>query len=487
MDNPSLEAKFLMMLPRLDERQTRLYLALESMALGVGGAEKVSIISGVGRATIFRGLEEIKTGAFLDDDMKGRCRAKGGGRHSLTTKYPTLEDEVKRILDQNTAGDPMSTVKRGAVSLRSIQRTLALKNISASPTTIGKIIHDMDYSLQANKKALALKPSEPDRDEQMAYINSCIDYYVNNGEPIVSIDCKKKENLGNFANKGSVYRPEGEPTETLDHDFPIEPSKEMVNGYGCGRAVPYGIYDIAKNKGFVNVGLSGDTPKFAVESIRRWWWRVGAYNYPDCEFLTCLADSGGSNDSRFRSWRWEIYRLSVELGFPILILHYPPGTSKHNKIEHKMFSFISLNWRGIPLQCIDIVVDLINGTTTLPGLTIICVKDDNEYLTGQFPTEEEMSRIASIPAFKHGNRFYLNLPIEPILVIDIGKEAKAPRKQNTVKTIKTVKTTKKTVTKEKTVTTIKTTKTTKTAKITKTTKTVKTSSTEKIDKTEIKS
>jgi transposase len=360
------------MLPHLNEKQKRLFLATEANALGYGGVSQVSKISGVSRVTITQGLRELEN---PDDDIFNieRCRREGGGRKRIDEIYPEIKDELEKLLESYTKGNPENPLKWTSKSMRNLESALRNKGYEISDTTIGDLLKEMGFSLQANRKDLAIKPSHPDRNLQFEYINAQVHKYIENGQPVISIDTKKKENIGNFENKGAEYSRKKEATKVLDHDFPIE---------GLGKAVPYGVYDILKNTGFVNVGISNDTAEFAVESIRRWWELVGSKYYPSAKRLLITADCGGSNGYRVRLWKVKLQEISNALDLEITVSHFPPGTSKWNKIEHKLFSFISKNWRGKPLLDLAVIINLIAATTTEKGLVVDCVFDDNVYLKG---------------------------------------------------------------------------------------------------------
>ena len=367
MDTSSAE-RILNTLPLLNERQRRLYLANEAKAIGRGGITQVSAVSGVSRVTITRGMSEINSEGY-QAKAQHRSRKKGGGRKPIETKNPEILNELEQLLESHTKGNPMNPLKYSSKSMRNLENALEEKGYTVSDTAIAEILKKLDYSLQSNKKDLAIKPSHPDRDAQFDHINKTALECMGSGQPVISIDAKKKENIGNFKNNGAEYSKKGEPVRVLDHDFPIEE---------LGKATPYGIYDIMKNAGFVNVGISGDTAEFAVESIKKWWHEVGCKVYPDANELYITADSGGSNGVRVRLWKIKLQELANELGITLKISHFPAGTSKWNKIEHKLFSFISKNWRGKPLESLAIIVNLIGATTTTTGLTVKCVIDHNE-------------------------------------------------------------------------------------------------------------
>jgi len=382
MDNVT-EERILNTLPLLDERQRRLYLANEAKAIGYGGISQVSKVSGVSRVTITQGMTEINSEGY-QPQAQNRCRREGGGRKLTETKTPEIIDTLQELLEPYTKGDPMVPLKWTNKSTRTLEAALKNKGYIISDTTIAEILRAQGYSLQSNRKELAIKPSHPDRDAQFEYINKVALEYMSAGQPVISIDAKKKENIGNFKNNGSEYSRKGEPVKVLDHDFPI---KEL------GKATPYGIYDIMKNAGFINVGISNDTAEFAVESIKKWWYEMGREAYRDAQRIYITADSGGSNGVRVKLWKVKLQELSNELGIILKISHFPSGTSKWNKIEHRLFSFISKNWRGKPLISLAVIVNLISATTTAAGLTVKCVVDNKEYKKGIEVSNDELTKV----------------------------------------------------------------------------------------------
>jgi hypothetical protein len=399
MDNATAE-RIRNMMPLLDERQRRLYLANEARAIGYGGISQVSKVSGVSRVTITQGVAEI-TGEGYQPRAQIRCRKKGGGRKSIETKNPDIMPELEKLLEPYTKGDPMNPLKWSSKSMRKLEEALVQKGYKVSDTIIAEMLKRLGYTLQSNKKDLAIKPSHPDRDAQFEYINKTAMEYMEAKQPVISIDAKKKENIGNFKNNGVEYSRKHEPVRVLDHDFPI---KEL------GKATPYGIYDIMKNAGFINVGVSSDTAEFAVESIKKWWYEMGRESYPEAESIYITADSGGSNGVRVKLWKVKLQELSNELGLTLKVSHFPAGTSKWNKIEHRLFSFISKNWRGKPLISLAVIVNLIAATTTETGLTVKCVVDHNEYKKGIEVADEELSKVNLIQDDFHGDWNYSIAP-----------------------------------------------------------------------------
>ena len=389
-----------MMLPILDERQRRIFLATEALSIGHGGVKTVSEISGVSRVTIIEGKKEISRN---EHDLLpiGRCRQPGAGRKPVVDKSNGIIEMIDKIIEPHTKGDPMSFLTWCSKSLRHIEEELKREGFDVSYVTIAKILRNEGYSLQANRKDLAIQKGDPDRDAQFKYINEQTGLFYVRKAPVLSIDAKKKENIGNLKNGGREYHKQGDAPKVLDHDFPI---KEL------GKATPYGIYDIFKNEGFVSVGISKDTAEFAVESIRKWWDLVGHNEYPDAKEMLLTADSGGSNGYRVRLWKAELQILANELNKKITVHHFPPGTSKWNKIEHRLFSFISKNWRGQPLISLAVIVSLIGSTATDNGLRVDCVVDDSEYERGVEVSDEEFDSIKIKP---HKFRGEWNYTISP--------------------------------------------------------------------------
>ena len=378
-------------LPLLNERQKRLFLANQSQMLGRGGTTLLSNITGVDRNTISAGIKELKEKQENDPESpnylkirnvsgstlegKQRIRSPGAGRKPIEETQPGIVDALLEIVkEQNNYGDPEGHVLEWiSQSTRSLSEELSSRGYKASHAMVGILLREQGYSLQENQKMKQVGSSHPDRDAQFRNIDATATAYIASGNPVISIDCKKKENIGEFKNNGKTYQEVGKPIIVLDHDFPLPEH---------GKAAPYGIYDIAKNQGFVNVGISADTAQFAVESIRRWWNEMGKENYPAATSLYITADGGGSNGSRCKLWKLELSKLCEEINIPIEVSHFPPGTSKWNKIEHRMFSFITKNWRGRPLISMAVIVSLISSTKTKAGLTIKCMSDGTHYERG---------------------------------------------------------------------------------------------------------
>lgn len=371
---------FMTILATLNEAQRRWYVAREAVALGRGGIRAMEKLTGLSRPTILRGIRELREG---DLPPEGRVRRPGGGRKRLEENDRGLTQALERIMKENTAGDPMSHLRWTNKSTTAIAEALSRQGHRVSHETVRQRLGELGYSLQANRKNKeGLSP--PERDRQFRYINRQVKRFLDRGEPVISVDTKKKERVGNFKNAGQTWRPQGRPAEVNVHDFPH---------LGKGTAVPYGTYDVERNTGFVNVGISSDTAEFAVESLRRWWKLDGRHHYPRAKALLICADSGGSNASRSRSWKYHLQQFADEFGLSVTVCHYPPGTSKWNKIEHRMFSFISINWKGKPLVSYEAVVNLIGGTRTRTGLRIKARLDPRPYQKGLKISDEQMERI----------------------------------------------------------------------------------------------
>lgn len=367
----------------LNERQYRCYLGKTALSLGHGGQAIVSRLSGASVNTVHKGMNEAESGA--EKQSTNRIRKAGGGRKASSVKYPNLHEAIERIIDGKTYGDPEKVIHWTTQSLMSIASTLKEQyGIEVSHTVVAGELMKMGYSKQLNQKMLQVGSAHPKRNEQFEYIDTTSKAYIAEGVPVISIDCKKKEKLGNFKNDGTEYRPKRDPRKVWDHDFLV---KEL------GSVAPYGIYDIDKNTGFVNLGTSHDTAVFAVNSILQWWLHIGKETYPNAKRLYITCDGGGSNGSRIHLWKAQIAELAEKTGLEIHISHFPPGTSKWNKIEHRLFCFISRSWAGQPLIDIQTVIDLIGSTTTQQGLKVKCVLDRNEYLTGIKVSDEDYSRI----------------------------------------------------------------------------------------------
>ena len=372
--------------------------ASEAVAAGHGGIAAVASATGIAPSTIGRGIADLSQG---EERLRGRVRRHGGGRKPTIAKDPTLLADLETLVDPTSRGDPERPLRWTCKSLRQLAGELQAQGHQASHTLVGELLEGLDYSLQGNHKTKE-GLSHPDRDAQFCYINDKVTEAVAAQQPVISVDTKKKELVGDFKNAGREWRPKGTPEEVLVHDFLI---KEL------GRAVPYGVYDIAANAGWVSVGIDHDTAAFAVNSIRRWWHTLGRARYPDATRLLVTADGGGSNGSRLRLWKRELQKLANEIGIDIVVSHFPPGTSKWNKIEHRLFSFISQNWRAKPLVSYQTIVQLIAATTTRTGLTVHCELDQNRYPKGIVVSDAEMATINITRADFHGDWNYTISPL----------------------------------------------------------------------------
>ena len=392
-----LTEKFRSVWPLLDERTRRIMAASEAIALGHGGVSLVRRACGLSRKAIAKGIREIEEGSA---PLEGRIRRPGAGRKLITVSDPQLVEKLQEMIDYQTRGDPESPLRWICKSTRAIAEELVRQEHSVSHTKVAQILHDLDYSLQSNRKTEEGR-SHPDRDAQFRHINAAVKTCLAQGSPVISVDTKKKELVGNYDNAGQQWLPAKNPIKVRGHDFP---RPEVP------RAYPYGIYDIGRNTGFVNVGTDHDTGAFAVASIRGWWRHEGRRLYPDARTILITADGGGSNGWRLRLWKFELQKFADETGIPLSICHFPPGTSKWNKIEHRLFSFISSNWRGEPLRDYETIVHLIAKTTTAKGLKVTCRLDRRRYPTGRKVTNEEMKRINIQPNKFHGEWNYVINP-----------------------------------------------------------------------------
>jgi Rhodopirellula transposase DDE domain len=376
------EKTWLRVLGTMNEYQARLLVAERAVQLGRGGVSRLSRLTGMSRVTITQGLKELR-GGKLRSPAEGRIRQPGGGRRKVEEVDAELSRRLRDIVEETTAGDPMSPLKWTSKSTRTIADQLSRSGHSISSVTVGRCLEDMGYTLQSNVKTRE-GPPHPDRDAQFRYINGQVKAFRRSGDPVISVDTKKKELVGAFRNAGRRWLPKGQPDEVTVHDFPH---------LGQGKAIPYGAYDIARNRAVVNVGVTHETAEFAVESIRRWWRLDGRRYYRGAGRLLICADSGGSNGNRPRAWKLYLQTLADETGMAITVCHYPPGTSKWNKIEHRLFSFISLNWKGKPLVNFETVVNLIGGTRTRTGLKVKAVLDTNQYETGIEISDEDIDQL----------------------------------------------------------------------------------------------
>jgi len=376
--------KFAQVFPHLDERQRRIMAAVEARSLGRGGITRVAEATGMSRSTVTGAVKELEAGLVVTD----RVRRPGGGAKSITEKYPTLEGALKALVDPETRGDPESALLYTLKSTRQLAAELQAQGYEVSHEMVAQLLRRLRYSLQANAKTRE-GSSHVDRDAQFRYINDQVAAYSASGDPVISVDAKKKELVGNFKNPGREWQPVGEPEEVSVYDFPDK---------AVGKAIPYGVYDVGANEGWVSVGGDHDTAAFAVETIRRWYRCVGQPTYPGASRLLICADGGGSNASRSRLWKTELAGLVAETGLEITVCHLPPGTSKWNKIEHRLFSHISMNWRGRPLVSHEVAVELIGATTTRTGLKVRAERD-----LGLYPTRIKVSDedLAAVPLHKH--------------------------------------------------------------------------------------
>ncbi len=381
----------------------RLFAANEAEVLGYGGVSLVSRATGVSRRAITAGLVELECGRAGDvPQSPTRIRRSGGGRKKAVVADATLQRDLEGLIEPLTRGDPQSALRWTCQSLRQLAAQLAALGHRVSHTTVGELLREMGYSLQANQKTME-GAAHPDRNAQFEFINARTERELAAGNPVISVDTKKKELVGDFKNPGRTYRPKGDPQKVRVHDFLIPE---------LGRANPYGVYDLTHNLGWVSVGTDHDTASFAVETIRRWWKSMGAALYPKAQRLQIMADGGGSNGSRVRLWKVELQALAEELGFPIQVCHLPPATSKWNKIEHRLFSFISMNWSGQPLVSHEVIVNLIKATRTETGLRVEAEIDRNIYPPGRKISDEQMKQVNLTKESFHGEWNYTISPIQ---------------------------------------------------------------------------
>jgi hypothetical protein len=380
MDLETLRAKYDSLAPALTERSRRLWAATEARALGHGGIAMVERATGISRSTIVRGIQETKAGATLGPD---RTRRPGGGRKKATDKDATLAVDLEALVEPTASGDPQSPLRWTSKSVRRLAAELQALGHTASHRLVADLLQASGYSLQANRKTRE-GPQHPDRDAQFRYINEQVRRCQQRAQPAISVDTKKKELVGDFKNTGREWRPKGAAEPVRVHDFVIPEQ---------GKAIPYGVYDLHRNEGWVSVGIDHDTASFAVHAIRRWWKLMGRAAYGSATSLLITADSGGSNGSRVRLWKWELRKFAQRTGLSITVCHFPPGTSKWNKIEHRLFSYIAMNWRAKPLVSLAAIVSLIGSTTTAAGLRIRSEIDAGTYPQGIAPTAPQMDEI----------------------------------------------------------------------------------------------
>lgn len=393
---PALRTKFDDIWSLLDEKNRRLMAASEARFLGYGGISEVRRACGLSRKAIAKGMKEIAEGIA----MPGRIRREGGGRKKITERDPTLLISLDRLIEPETRGDPESPLRWICKSTRTLAGELTSQKHPVCHEKVAQLLRDQNYSLQSNRKTEEGE-DHPDRDAQFRHINAHVKRTMKAGVPVISVDTKKKELLGNYDNSGQQWRPAKNPVKANGHDFP---SPEVP------RAYPYGIYDLGRNTGFVNVGTDHDTGEFAVASIRGWWRHEGQALYPKAHDLVITADGGGSNGHRLRLWKLELQKLADETGLAISVCHFPPGTSKWNKIEHRLFSFISSNWRGEPLRDYETIVNLIAGTTTAKGLKVTCRLDRRKYQVGRKVSNDEVMQVRLTRNKFHGDWNYTIYP-----------------------------------------------------------------------------
>jgi DDE family transposase len=400
VDERTIARRFTLIEGHLDERLRRLVAAAEAKAVGVGGVSMVARATGVSRRVIRAGMKEL-TARPAPPGSRPRIRRPGGGRKRTVDTDPTLRKDLERLIEPTSRGDPESPWQWTCKSVRRLAAELRRQGHATSHRMVADLLHELDYSLQANAKTLE-GASHPDRNAQFAYINTRVRQYLDRRDPVISVDTKKKELVGRFKNGGREWRPQGQPEKVQVHDF-VTPQ---------GRAIPYGVYDLGANTGWVSVGITHDTAEFAVATIRRWWQWMGRRRYPKARRLLITADAGGSNGARLRLWKTELQKLADTLHLPIGVSHFPPGTSKWNTIEHKLFSFISQNWRGKPLISHAVILKLIAATRTTTGLTVKAQLDHHAYQKGLKVSQAELDRVRLRPDVFHGDWNYTILPIQ---------------------------------------------------------------------------
>ena len=399
MSADHIRKRFTLVKPFLNEKQRRILAAAEAEAVGHGGVSQVAAATGMSRNTIVAGRRDISEQRASVKET-GRIRSPGGGRKKTVHKDPTLERDLETLIEPVTRGDPESALRWTCKSVRKLAGELNRMGHKTSHRMVAELLKTMGYSLQANRKTIE-GSAHPDRDAQFERIYEKVKAFQREGQPVISVDTKKKELIGNYKNGGREWRPKGQPEQVLVHDF---------QSLGEGKINPYGVYDVLRNMGWVNVGIDHDTAAFAVESIRRWWLTMGNQIYTSASALLVTADSGGSNGARLKLWKTELQKFSNENGLSISVSHFPPGTSKWNKIEHRLFSFISQNWRGRPLVSHEVIVNLIASTTTAKGLRVECAMDYNEYPRGVKVTAAELKKVNLTRDMFHGEWNYTIMP-----------------------------------------------------------------------------
>jgi transposase len=395
----SIAARFESLKVTFTEKSRRLWSAAEALAVGEGGVAAVSRCTGIAVNTIKRGITELADPEELKNSS-GRTRAPGGGRKRSVDTHPEIRSALEALVEPTTRGDPESPLRWTCKSLRVLADELKNQGLKVSHRMVGELLREMGYSLQSNRKTTEGK-QHPDRNEQFEFINLLVEENLESGNPVISVDAKKKELVGNFKNAGQQWRPKATPEAVNVYDFPSQAE---------GRATPDGVYDIGKNEGWVNVGVDKDTAVFAVESIRRWWQEMGRTNYPEATQLMITADGGGSNGSRLRLWKTQLQDFCNEIQIPIVVSHFPPGTSKWNKIEHRLFSFISMNWKGKPLTSFETILNLISSTTTKTGLKVRAQIDLNKYPRGIKVSDAQLRMIDLSRNEFHGDWNYTHNP-----------------------------------------------------------------------------
>ena len=397
VDIERVRTQFQRIEPFLDERGRRLYAANEAMALGRGGATAIAAATGIARSTINRGMVELR---IARNEIGRGIRRPGAGRKREVERQPGLLAALEAVIEDAIRGDPEAPLRWVSRSQRNIAEALRRQGFKVSQRLIGQLLREQKYSCQANRKTRE-GTNHPDRNAQFEHINATVKAAIAAGEPAISVDTKKKELVGDFKNGGRELRRQGDPEPVRVHDFEIK---------SLGKVAPYGVYDIAANEGWVNVGIDADTAAFAVESIRRWWQRLGKARYPNARCLTITADCGGSNGVRLRLWKRELQRFADETGLAVTVAHLPPGTSKWNRIEHRLFAYISQNWRGKPLVSHHVIIQLISATTTDTGLAVTCDIDRNSYPKGIKVTDAEMAALNIQHNAFHGDWNYTISP-----------------------------------------------------------------------------
>jgi len=396
-----IRTKFLSLAPDLNERSRRMWAAVEAASLGRGGPSAVAAATGMSRSTIRAGLRELREGPSPEALSPGRLRQPGGGRKPLTQTYSDLSPTLRSLLESTTRGDPESPILWTCKSTRKLAEELAAAGCPASYRTVDRLLRAWGYSLQSNRKVRE-GTDHPDRNAQFEYISRQVRFYQRRGQPVISVDTKKKELVGDFRNAGREWRPKGQPLKVRVHDFL---DKDL------GKAIPYGVYDLTRNEAWVSVGIDHDTAEFAAAAIGRWWSKMGRRRYPQARELYITADGGGSNGARCRLWKVTLQKLANRTGLKLTVSHLPPGTSKWNKIEHRLFCHITQNWRGRPLVSHDIIVQLIASTTTAQGLKVQAALDRRQYPLKKKVTPQDLSHVHLLRSGFHGDWNYTIVPV----------------------------------------------------------------------------